>query len=131
MKLFIVLVEGFPAAPGRAHSDSRPWTEVAKLHCADRSNVASMWQNLSFHVATKQKVLSSKTDGVILTAALGPDVYSAYNRNEYQRQIQMFLERRPWPVRGTSTSPPSMAQCYIHCGILNTSQPYTPVRPVT
>jgi hypothetical protein len=36
---------------------------------------------------------------LILPAVLGPGVYSASNRNEYQRQKKMFLGSRAWPVR--------------------------------
>jgi hypothetical protein len=49
--------------------------------------------------ATSWKVASSTPDEVIecfqiyvvLPAALGPCVYSAFNRNEYQKQRKMFL----------------------------------------
>jgi hypothetical protein len=34
-----------------------------------------------------------------LQAVLGPGVYSAYNRNEYQKQKELFLESRARPVR--------------------------------
>jgi hypothetical protein len=34
-----------------------------------------------------------------LPAALGPGVHSASNRNEYQKQKKLFLERRERPVR--------------------------------
>jgi hypothetical protein len=36
---------------------------------------------------------------VILPAVLGPGVYSASKRNEYQRQKIMFLRSRARPVR--------------------------------
>jgi hypothetical protein len=36
---------------------------------------------------------------IILSAALGPEVHSASNRNEYQQQKIMFLESRARPVR--------------------------------
>jgi hypothetical protein len=32
------------------------------------------------------------------SAALGPGVYSASNRNEYQKQNTVFLGSRAWPV---------------------------------
>jgi hypothetical protein len=36
---------------------------------------------------------------LILPAALGPGVYSAFNKNEYQKQKKMFVESRALPVR--------------------------------
>jgi hypothetical protein len=36
---------------------------------------------------------------LILTAALGPGVHSASNRNVYQKQKVMFLGNRALPVR--------------------------------
>jgi hypothetical protein len=38
---------------------------------------------------------------LILPAAVGPGVYSASNRNEYQEQKVMFLGSKVWPVRRT------------------------------
>jgi hypothetical protein len=46
------------------------------------------------HYTTSRKVMGSRPDEVneffsislIILAALGPGVYSAYNRNEYQKQ---------------------------------------------
>jgi hypothetical protein len=38
---------------------------------------------------------------LILPAALGPGVYSASNRNEYQKQKKMFVESSARPVRRT------------------------------
>jgi hypothetical protein len=35
----------------------------------------------------------------ILPAALGLGAYSAYNRNEYEKQKKMFLERKARPIR--------------------------------
>jgi hypothetical protein len=56
--------------------------------------------------AISQKVAGSNTDEVIgflsidliLPAALGPEVYSASNRNEYQ-ELNNFLGSKPWPAR--------------------------------
>jgi hypothetical protein len=38
---------------------------------------------------------------LILPAALGPEVYPASKRNEYQNRKMMFLGSREWPVRRT------------------------------
>jgi hypothetical protein len=67
---------------------------------------------------------------LILPAALGPGVYSASNRNEYQKQKNMFLGSRARPVRGLTTLPPSMSQLPGQFWILNISQPYRPPQPV-
>jgi hypothetical protein len=36
---------------------------------------------------------------VRINEQLGPGVYSASKRNEYQRQIKLFLGSSAWPVR--------------------------------
>jgi hypothetical protein len=64
---------------------------------------------------------------LILQAALGPGVYSAANRNEYQKQKIMFLESRVLPVRRTE----NLSWFSRQCGMLNASQRYRPPRPVT
>jgi hypothetical protein len=56
------------------------------------------------HSATSQKVADSKLDVannffflpvyLILPAALGPEVYSVSNRNEYHKQKKIFLGSR-------------------------------------
>jgi hypothetical protein len=43
---------------------------------------------------------------LILTAALGPGVYSASNRNEYQKQKKMILESKERPEREAGTPSP-------------------------
>jgi hypothetical protein len=57
--------------------------------------------------ATRWNVASSSPDEVIeffsiyliLPAALGPWVYSAFNRNEYFKQRKMFLGSKARPAR--------------------------------
>jgi hypothetical protein len=61
----------------------------------------------------------------ILPAALDPWVYSASNRNKYQKQEQMNKRVE------LTTLPPSMSRFLRQCGILNISQPYRPARPDT
>jgi hypothetical protein len=61
------------------------------------------------HSATSQKVTDLSPDGItefffplpiylILPAALGPGVYAASNRYEYQKQKDRFLRSKAWLI---------------------------------
>jgi hypothetical protein len=68
---------------------------------------------------------------LMFPAALGPGIYSASNRNEYQKKRKCF-----WGVeRGRhlrlTNPPPSVSRLCRQCGILNISQPCRPPRPAT
>jgi hypothetical protein len=74
---------------------------------------------------------------LILLATLGSGVYSASNRNEYQKQNVNVsrggggggLKRSGWVE--LTTLPPSVSGLSRQCGILNIWQPYRPPRSVT
>jgi hypothetical protein len=69
---------------------------------------------------------------LILPAALGPGVYSASNRNEYQKQKKnIFMWSRARPVRKADSLNAICESLSRQCRILNISQPYRPSRPVT
>jgi hypothetical protein len=57
---------------------------------------------------------------LILSATLGPDVYSATNRNEYQNQknnVSLGVKRSR--CVGLTNLPPSMSRLFRQCGVLN------------
>jgi hypothetical protein len=67
----------------------------------------------------------------ILLAALGPGVYSASNRNEYQKhKNNVSGELSSGRCIGLTTLPPSVSRLSRQCGILNILQLYRPPRPI-
>jgi hypothetical protein len=69
---------------------------------------------------------------LILPAALSRGVYSASNKNEYQKHKNNAsgVLSRGRRLRLTNLPPP-LSQLTRQCGILNISQPYRPPRPAT
>jgi hypothetical protein len=63
---------------------------------------------------------------LILPTALGPGVYSASNRNEYQKQKNVSREYSAAGARLTTSQAIYEPFVYMQCGTLNISQPYTP-----
>jgi hypothetical protein len=91
------------------------------------------------HSATKLEGRGFETQWVewilsiylILPAVLGPGVYSASNRNDYQKETKcLWVVERIRCVRLT-ISLSSMSRLSRQCGILNISLPYRPLRPIT
>jgi hypothetical protein len=65
-------------------------------------------------------------------AALVPGVYSASNRNEYQKhKNNNVLGSKIRRVCRAENVSPSVSRLSRQCGILKISQPYRPPRPVT
>jgi hypothetical protein len=62
--------------------------------------------------------------------ALGPRAFLASNRNEYQKDKTTFLGS-DLRVHKVTTPPPSVSGLSRQCGILDSSQSYSPPRPVT
>jgi hypothetical protein len=75
----------------------------------------------------KIKIFSNK-----LLAALGPGIYSASNRNDYQKhKNNVSGEESSGRCVGLTTLPPSVSRLSTQCGILNILQGCRPPRPVT
>jgi hypothetical protein len=81
------------------------------------------------HYATSRKVACSRpveendffffSIYLILPAALGPEVYSASNRNEYQKQKNNNVSGglNASGAKGLTTLPPSVSRLSRQCGI--------------
>jgi hypothetical protein len=66
-----------------------------------------------------------------LPAALGPEVYSASNRKQFQKHKNNVFGSRARPVHRADNLVASVSLLSKQCGILNISQPNRPPRPVT
>jgi hypothetical protein len=67
---------------------------------------------------------------LILPATLAPGVYSTYSRNEYQKEKNMFLGSRAWPVYKADNLTIICKLIINTVWDLNISQPYRPPWPV-
>jgi hypothetical protein len=67
---------------------------------------------------------------IILPAALGSGVHSACNRNEYQKQLKMFLKNRARPTCKTDNLT-AICEPSESSGALNILQPCRPSQSVT
>jgi hypothetical protein len=102
-------------------SRCNPWIHFHKLETTtDMLNEAADSVNTFFSIY------------LILSAALGPGVHSACNRNEYQKQKNHVCGgvQRDRCVR-LSVLPLSVSRMSRQCWIINTSQHYRTSRPVT
>jgi hypothetical protein len=66
---------------------------------------------------------------LIFLAALGPGVHLASNRKEYQKQKNNISVKQS--TAGAYGCQPYVSHFFRQCGILNISQPYRPLRPLT
>jgi hypothetical protein len=67
---------------------------------------------------------------LILPVTLGPGVYSASNRYEYQKQKKFWEVEHGLCIRLT-TSPPSVSGLFAQCGIVKIFHFYRPPWPLT
>jgi hypothetical protein len=112
------------AAPIRDLWDEYQDYELGRFLIRAGSTVAYWLRNY----ATNRKVARSKPE--ILPAALGLGIYSAPNRNSYQKQkcnvSEEYGGRRAW----LTTLPQSVSRMSRQCGVCNISQTYRLPRPV-
>jgi hypothetical protein len=82
--------------------------------------------------ATRRNIPEDTILYLILPAALGPGVYSASKRNEYQKlKNNVSGELGSGRCLGLAALQPSLSRLSRQCGILNILQSYRPPRPVS